>query len=105
GISRKTFDSVDDPTGTDWAWPTTLFFRAELSTPLIAPVVTEPGATALVAPTWENGKRSITPIAKMSIARYFICSGCLFMTFNILSNLQSFKTWAMRYAWPHQGVT
>jgi hypothetical protein len=48
-------------------------FRAELSTLPIVPVITEPEATALslVAPTGENSKRPIMPIAKMNTAGYF----------------------------------
>jgi len=75
GISRKTFDGVDDPGGTDGDWPITSFFRAESSTFPIAAAIKDPGATepSRAPSTRENDKRLIIQIAKAITVGYFIC--------------------------------
>jgi hypothetical protein len=76
GISRKTFDGVDDPGGTNDDWPITSFFRAGWSTVPIAEAFEGPGATepSRAASTRENDKRPITHIAKTITATcFFIC--------------------------------
>jgi hypothetical protein len=74
GISRKTFDGVDDPGGMDGAWPTTWFFKKESSTFPIAAAVKEPGPTepSRAASARENDKRPITHIARTITAACFI---------------------------------
>ena len=63
GISRKTFDGVDDPGGTDGAWPTTPLFGAASSTFPIAAAFKEPGATEpsrAASPTGERQEAHYT---------------------------------------------